>query len=220
MQSLRCAKSQQLSQDLCWNKIPGDLHGHVWLGITALKITDVSHLILNVLKVFTCTLEAQRTWKIGDLWSGLDTRSFKTHQLTSVCGQDWEPRPEGSEKDRDGHYFLVIGSLIIFPDSKSSAHSATPCSLTLIRQISGGAMCTDQAFFPPCFFPFFLLLKQPPWCPWVEVTQGQHYNCLLMSNWWLMDLPSAEALPLTANAWCGAGHPPGGDQYSIMEAAG
>ena len=67
MQSLRCAKSQQLSQNLHWNTIPDDLHAYARLEVTVLKITDVSHLTLNVLKVFSCTSEAQRALKTGYL---------------------------------------------------------------------------------------------------------------------------------------------------------
>lgn len=237
MQSLRCTKSQQLSQNLHWNKIPGDLHGCARLEITALKITDVSHLTLNVLRVFTCTSKVQRALKIDGIWasslefmiylfwSSLGTRSFKSSPGNSHRQPGLRTK---ARRLREGHWWAVVSSyrLTNFPDFKSSAHSAVASSLTLIQKNSRGAMCTDKAFYFPVFlflflfFPFLSPLKTIILISRSGGKTGLHCNCLLMSNWWLMDLPSTEVLPLTSNAWCGACHPPGGDQYSIMEAAG
>lgn len=67
MQHLRHIKSELLSQNLHYNTISGDLHVHGRLRTTVLKITDGSHLTLDVLKVSNCTLKPGKPKKL-DIW--------------------------------------------------------------------------------------------------------------------------------------------------------
>jgi hypothetical protein len=97
---------------------------------------------------------------------------------TRQCGQE----------EHEKHRCLTIESL--FSLTLNPLFVLRHHSCTLIHWVLQKHSGLMEFFF---LSTLFLHLKQSPWYPHVAQTQELHPNCLLMSNWWLMDLPSVGA---------------------------
>lgn len=198
------------------------------------QIPDFSHLILDILKVFYCTLEAWRAWKTVAIWVPPHAQSFRCNCTgVLVLGVSFKSSTARMENHcftnkagrlREGEWWTQISSyrLTYLPDSKSTVYSVITSSFSLITQNSRGAHWTDQSFVVVVsfFFPFspFEII------PLISLSEGNTGTALqLLVNIKLLVDGFAICRELAFKGPClvhGACNFPGRDQYSIMEADG